>query len=173
MTPKPTVVLVTDHLAEILDAIHEMTHSEVLVGVPEEKTARSTDPGDPPSPMTNASLAYIHNYGSPAANIPARPFMEPGVEAVQKEIEARMKQTANAAFEGRPGTVRKGLSIVGLLAQNSIRAKITSGPFAPLAPGTIRARKQKRKSRNNTSIKPLIDTGAMRASITYVVRETE
>ena len=55
--------------------------------------------------------------------------------------------------------------------RDAIKAKITDGPFEPLKPSTIAARKSKRKSRSNADIKPLIDTGALRNSISYVIRD--
>jgi hypothetical protein len=69
--------------------------------------------------------------------------------------------------------------------QNAVRTKITDGPFAPLADSTLRARARRGrkgavaelKSRaqgnapNNANAKPLIDTGQLRKSITYVVRK--
>ena len=69
-----------------------------------------------------------------------------------------------------------------------MRAKIMDGPFVPLAPATILARLRRgRPGRINSSIygrgaiasdehdaatgmRPLVDTGALRNSINYVIR---
>ncbi len=60
-----------------------------------------------------------------------------------------------------------GLGVLsGLMGQDAVRGKITSGPFVPLAPATLRARKAK----GRTGEKPLIDTGQLRAAYTYVIR---
>jgi hypothetical protein len=54
----------------------------------------------------------------------------------------------------------------GLIAESSVRKKINEGPFEPLAPKTL----QERKRRGRTGEKPLIDTGQLRNSVTYVIR---
>jgi hypothetical protein len=137
----------------------------VMAGVPADKAARKDG-----SPINNAALAYIQENGAPEVNIPPRPFMKPGVAAVRSEISARLKKAGEFALQGRGDAVNREFHRVGTVARDAIKAKITDGPFTPLKPSTIAARKSKRKSRNNTDIKPLIDTGALRASISYVVR---
>jgi hypothetical protein len=133
--------------------------------VPLDKTVRSGDP------INNASLAYIMENGAPEANIPARPFMKPGVAAVQPQIAAGLKKAGEFALQGRADAVNRELHRVGAIGRDAIKAKMTDGPFEPLKPSTIAARKSKRKSRNNTDVKPLIDTGSLRNSIDYVIRD--
>ena len=94
------VSVVADNSPAILMAINELKRNEVLVGVPAQKAARNAEEGRG-QPINNAALAYIHNYGSPAANIPARPFMEPGIKNGQAAIEANLKSGADSAFELR------------------------------------------------------------------------
>lgn len=160
---KSRVSLKVDNLPKIVKAIKALAQKEVLVGVPAEDTERSK-PG-----ITNAALAYIHDTGSPAANIPARPFMKPGIQQVKGQIEDKLKQVGQAALDNKPQSVEQGLEQIGLIAQNGIRAKITSGPFVPLAPGTLRSR----RARGREGTRPLIDTGQLRNSITYVVADKE
>jgi hypothetical protein len=169
MAMKSGVYMVTDNVSRLLRGVQALTEQQVLVGVPESTTTRPPK-DDVKQKMTNATLAYIHNYGSPAANIPARPFMEPGIKDARDPISTRMQAAGDAALAGDPGLVRRNLEAAGLEAQNSIRRKITTGPFAPLAPGTVRGRKRRHKSRSNADPRPLIDTGDMRKSISYVVR---
>jgi phage gpG-like protein len=135
--------------------------SDVLVGVPAEEGARKNGEG-----MNNATLAYIHDNGSPAANIPDRPFMQPGIAVAKERIAKFLEQGAREAMHGNPGGVEKGLQKAGLTAQASIRAAINAGIPPPLAPSTLAAR----KARGRTGEKPLIDTGQLRNSISYVVR---
>jgi len=162
---KTGLTIVRDNLAKVSKAIDALGRSRVMVGVPADKAARKD------GPINNAALAYIMETGAPEVNIPARPFMKPGVATVQPEIATRLKKAGEFALEGRGDAVNRELHRVGAVARDAIKAKITDGPFVPLKPATIAARKNKRKSRNNTDVKPLIDTGALRASISYVIRD--
>ena len=179
-----------DRVPELLKGVEELTAHDVLVGIPSAKTARKGEM------ITNASLAYIHEYGSPAQNIPARPFLIPGVKAIRKEALAMLRQGALDVMQGK-ATASVVLNKVGILARNSVVEHITDPdpPFAPLAPSTVRARLRRtqagrRKLRGikadaaqagvsmsmaltqwgEGNLQPLIDTGQLRASITYVVR---
>ena len=141
--------------------------AEVLVGVPAEKTGRKAVKGDPAEPMNNATLAYIHDNGSPAANIPARPFMRPGIMSVKANISIALEKGARGAIHGEASAVDKALNIAGMTAQSAIRGKINEGIAPELAESTIAARKAK----GFQGEKPLIRTAQMRNSINYVVRE--
>lgn len=159
---KISVLKVVDGMAKLVEAVAQLRASQVLVGVPAEEAPR-----DDNEPINNAALAYIHNYGSPAANIPARPFMEPGIKAAQDQITDGLKIAARSAIEGRVQGVEAGLNRAGISASESVRHQINDGDFTPLAPSTI----ADRLAKGFDSEKPLIRTGAMRNSITYVVRE--
>jgi phage gpG-like protein len=130
--------------------------------VPSDKAERK-DSNEP----SNAMLAYIHDNGSPAQNIPARPFMRPGIESAKGAIEAVMKLGAKKALDGDETAVVVSLHQAGLIAQRSIRARINEGIDPPLAESTLRARA--RKGAKGT--KPLIRTGQLRNSINYVIVE--
>lgn len=90
------------------------------------------------------------------------------------------------------GTLRPAAERVGIICQRSIRGVFTDNNWKPLSPRTIMARAQrtvsKRKGFGEKSApqqqsmlakelarrandRPLIDTGALRQSITYVVTE--
>ena len=142
---------------QVLAEIAEADKYHVLVGVMGDKAARSGDDG-----VTNAMLAYVHEYGSPARNIPARPHIMPGIQAALGDIERLSRAGILAALNGQNGAVMNLLGQVGAVAVGSIQQKIATGPFAPLAPQTI-----KRKG----SSKPLIDTGQYRQSFSYKVVE--
>jgi phage gpG-like protein len=163
----PNLQVVVDRVVQVLEAVAVLTGKQVLVGIPGTTAPRKTDPKQPGrQEPSNPTLGYIHEFGSPSRNIPARPFLRPGVEAVREEAAARLRKAGDLALAGKPEGVERQLKSAGLLAQNSVRRKITEGPFAPLAPATIAAR----KARKVTRTKPLIDTGQLRASITYVIR---
>jgi hypothetical protein len=177
-----------DNLKKVLQGIDTLTNMTVLVGVPGEKTGRKD------GSISNAALAYIHDKGAPEANIPARPFMEPGVKAVQKEITKELEDAGKVMLKGSQGsaTVMRYLTRVGIITTRSIKAKITEGIPPPLAPSTIRGRiarvkgKARRKkidaaiaagtplSRQSGAegiFTPLIVTGQLRNAITYVIRK--
>lgn len=188
--PDIGVTKTVDNVARLLANVAELTASDVLVGVPAAKTARKD------GAITNASLAYIHEFGSPAHNIPARPFLFPGVRRIQAQAKAVLRQGALDVLRG-VAKVDVVLNKVGILARNSVVNEITDPepPFIPLRPATIRARlrrtaagrRQLRQIKTKRSagvpmeqaltewaetggnIHPLLDTGALRASISYVV----
>jgi hypothetical protein len=163
MRPNAKLDLKVDNLPKFRAALKAMLKQEVLVGVPEATAPRKD------SKVNNALLAYVHDNGSPLAHIPRREFLRPGIKEGQDEIVRRFGAMGRATLAGDLTAVDKGLHSVGLAAQKAVRRKITVGPFTPLKPATIRARKRRHPRRKNTTITPLIDTGALRASINYVV----
>lgn len=155
-----------DKTGDVLKAIKDLTKRTVLVGIPDTNAARDPEPGEN-SPATNAQLGYIHEFGSPVNNIPARPFLVPGVESARDQIVAQMKKGGIAALAGDLKQVEKTQIASGLIAVNAVQAKITDGPFQPLAPATLAARRAK----GRTGESPLLDSGQLRRAVTYVIRE--
>lgn len=109
-----------------------------------------------------AYVAAIQEFGAPAVNIPARPFMQPTVTEKKdtwvKTIEKSLPKVAlgkMSAFDV--------LDLVGMQAAADIQTKISSIYTPPNAPATIRAK---------GSAKPLIDTGLMLASVQNAVNKT-
>jgi hypothetical protein len=82
------------------------------------------------------------------------------------QITPRLKTMGASALQGDLAAIQKGLNAVGLLGQNAVRAQITDGQHAPLSERTLKAR----QARGRTGTKPLIDSGQLRNSITYVVK---
>lgn len=172
-----------DDVSKVLASIQELANKQVLVGIPASKAERQE--GDE-EPINNAQLGYIHEYGSPKANIPARPFLNPGIARAQESINNHLKKAAKAAMDGNAEKVDVELNATGLIAQAGARNEISSGEFAPLSMETIKARA--RRGRKGAQkfleqiqigppesglVKPLIDTGQLRNSITYVIREKD
>jgi phage gpG-like protein len=155
------VNITVDNLEQFGKAIELLKRKQVLAGVPEAKARRKGDP------VNNATLAYIHDKGSPSQNIPARPFMEPGIKDVQVQIEQKLLSAGQAVLENDPVKAEQKLEAVGLIAQNGIRNKINSNIPPPLKPATLAARRR----RGRTGTRTLIDTGSLRNSITYVVKD--
>jgi phage gpG-like protein len=162
---KAGMAVLTDRTREVLTGMRELAATKVMVGVPEDKNERTG--GEPGQPVNNAALGFIHEFGAPEANIPARPFLIPGLRKSRDQWLPRMREAAKAAMEGKPASVTANLSAAGTTAQSAVRAFITAGQgFAPLAAATLAARRRK----GRTGTKPLIDTGQLRRAITYVLR---
>jgi len=166
-----------DGVEKMVNELLELTHKRVLVGVKESENMR-------PDEVGNAQLVQIHEFGSPLQNIPARPFIAPGIARVQDKVNDGLFEVAKAQLEGRDKDVDLHLNRVGLMAQNSIRSTLTEGAvFAPLSERTKLARLSKRKASEKwsgakraevmESFKPLIDTGTLRRSIGYAIEETK
>lgn len=160
------VTVTKDRLADVLKSIHDLVKKEVLIGIPESEDARNQREADG-SPLGNAAIGYIQETGSPTNNLPARPFLVPGVEAALKPATAKLKAGAAKALDGQSDAGDKAMHAAGLIAQNAVRAKINSGVPPALAESTL----ANRRRRGRTGTTPLIDTGQLRNSITYVIRE--
>lgn len=157
-----SVSVLFDHSAAILKAIQTMAQKDVLVGIPEAENTRKDDPD-----IGNATIGFINENGSPARNIPARPFLVPGVRAAADRCANVLKIGAQAAFHD-PAALDKALNGAGQIARDSVKRRITSQEgFAPLAESTIAARERK----GFKGTKALIRTGQLLNSITYVVKD--
>lgn len=150
-----------DNLAEFMRNVRSMATRDVLVGIPSD----GTDRRETGAAMDNATLGYIHEFGAPNANIPARPFLIPGVKSVSGKTADRMGRAMNAALVGETGECDKQMHAAGLIAQNAVRGLINSGIAPALTEATLAAR----RARGRTGEVSLIDTGQLRNSITYVV----
>lgn len=181
----------------MMQAVRTLVERDVLVGVPQDTTGRSDGDG-----INNATLAYIHDSGSPGSNIPARPFMDPGIRHAQPQIVAALRRAATLTLEGKDGT--PGLMQAGDVAAVGIRKAITNGDFVPLKPATIANRYRQRETatqrkdevlyakllsdhmatgmspdaaaglaQSQANIHPLINTGGLLKSITYVIRRNK
>ena len=161
-------------------AMKELEKASVYVGVPEDTTGRPT------GEMTNATLLAIHSKGSPLQKIPARPVIEPAIEAEDNKLKIT-KQLLQAAIKGIDGDEEEfleGLAKAGMVAQNVCRAWFTDprNGWPPNRPATVMRKLRKLKGKKKKKAvesylaggrvdTPLIDTGELRKSITYVVRE--
>jgi hypothetical protein len=134
----------------------------LLVGFPEAEATPRDD-----ARITNAEIGYINDRGSPARNIPPRPFLEPGVLSVKKPIEEQMRKAAGAAVDARPQAVEQAFQAAGLIAQAGIRSYMTNAEFTPLSPMTLR----KRRAAGFMGTRPLIVTGQLRNAVNYAVRK--
>ena len=176
-------IVITDRTKAVLTSLEGLSKAVVLVGIPEANGARKDDDQ---GPVSNAQLGYIHEFGSPAANIPARPFLIPGVESAQARFTPHLRNAATAALEGDPGRMRASLHTAGAIARDEVKLTLNTAGYEPLKDSTLRARARRagssiaaaaqreldsRAEGNPPSdeVRPLVETGQMRNAITYVV----
>ncbi len=167
---KNPVSKIIDNLPKLKASFASLIKQDVYVGVPNFKIDRKPEPGETEETnekMNNATLLYIHDKGSPAANIPARPVMEPGIQAAKGKIVNDFKSGARAALAGSGEGVQRALHRAGIDAADSIRGKINDGPPPPLAASTIAARKR----RGHESEKTLVESAQMRNAVTHVLQD--
>lgn len=174
-----STLVINDKMPALLKAMSALVKSEVLVGVPAESTERNDG-----EPINNATLGYIHETGAPAAGIPARPFLVPGVSAVEDKVAQQLGKAAQASLKGDQRAVDQRLHAAGLVAETSVKNTINAGIDPALADSTLRARARKGRegaqhelnarsegmTLGHSAAKPLVDTGKLRNSITHVVR---
>ena len=166
------VSITNDLTKDIKKSLEDLAKKTVCVGVPD-----STE--HPDSKITNAELLYIHTHGvrdttmrkkmqhdldsgipyskahemyvhengSPLWNVPPRPVLEPAMDNSKEVIAEQMKKAIETILEG-----------------NIARDWFTDpeNKWHKNSDDTI-----KRKG----SDKPLIDTGELRKSITYIIKE--
>lgn len=134
----------------------------------------------------------MHEFGVPEINIPARPFLLPGIEKVEDQAAERMGKAFRAACDMMANGGQVLLEEAGAIAASSAKREVgENGP--PLKPATIRNRcrgrgtKSMRASENHylgliaggmdevsaqaaAGIRALVDMGRLRNSITHVIR---
>ena len=178
-----------DGFKGLMDRFKRLKKKAAYVGIPQANTAR----GDG---ITNAELLYIHthgvrrnsmiremssemkkgikyseayslyimSHGSPLWHSPPRPVIEPAIKHHKHALSSLWKDVLIAASKGNAGEVEKALGRLGMAGQNYARGWFTNpnNHWPPNSPKTV-----KLKGSSN----PLIDTGTLRKSITYVVKE--
>lgn len=186
------VTITKDTVSEVVKGITDLVGKQVLIGIPDSTTSRDEEVGQE---ITNATLGYIHENGSPAANIPARRHLVPGVEKVEEKAVAKLKQAAQATMRGDAQKADQLLNDAGIIGMGGVKSEINwEGDFEPLKPATIRNRHRSRGTksmRDNerqylalvaggmlpadaqsaAGIRPLVNSAQYRNSITYVVRK--
>lgn len=144
---------IKDNVPSVFKALEELGTYEVVVGFTDQLHKNSS--------LKVSQIAYIHEFGSPINNIPARPFFYSGVSNARDRIGNLARYYGGLVADGKRGAIKNGLEDIGAEAVRSIRRKLFQGPFEPLAPSTV-----ERKGHDT----PLIDTGQMLDSIEYQVR---
>lgn len=105
-----------------------------------------------------ATIAAIHNFGAPDANIPARPFFSNMI----RDNAAGWPSKFVAIMRNNDMDVQQSLALMGEGIRGQLVTSIHNTNSPPLAESTI-----KRKG----FIKPLIESGHMWNSVDYEVGE--
>lgn len=169
----------------------DLGNLEVYVGIPEEKASRQSE-----GEINNAELAYIHTHGvrsksmrkemqpdldhgmayskayemyiqsngSPLWHSEPRPIIEPAIEKNKEAIAEKLKPAMQASMNRDPQGVKDNLEKTGMFAAGKVKEFFVDpeNGWAENSPATIKAK---------GSDRTLVDTGALRQSITYVVGE--
>ena len=146
---------------KMMNGLDFIEKSAVYVGIPEKETSREDED------ITNAELLFIHTNGSPINRVPARPVIEPALEDDQERLTSMMQRMILLALSGDLEGATDQLKRIGMRGQNVSRAWFTNqkNGWPPNSPAVQRAKRKK----GSTNPRPLIDTGELRKSITYVI----
>ena len=140
---------------KVIQELKNFAKKKLLVGIPEFETKREND-----GYITNAMIGYIAEYGSPAQNIPPRPWLMPSMRQSQDAVVDILKKEA---LKLEP---EKGLEFAGQRLRANIQKYINnSANFQPLAEKTLKMRAKE----GYKGIKPLVREGEFRNSVNYVI----
>ncbi|PSZ18163.1 hypothetical protein [Escherichia sp. 4726-5] len=146
-------------LDELVKRVQEMGRLKAEVGWMD--TAKYDDSGVPV-----ALVAQTQEFGSPAQNIPPRPFVRPTIAAEGRSWSELMGRGVRAVSAGER-TPLQIFTAIGEQAAGDVRMTITLVNNPQLADSTRKARIAKGREPD----KPLQDSGVMRASCTSIVKE--
>lgn len=155
---EPTISMVgTQQVEQALEQLAKRLEGQarVLVGVPEG--AGSYEDG-----LTIATIAAVNNFGSADGKIPAREFLQPAINKGAPQYRRLAEIMIPKVLAGSM-TMNTLMEQMGNLAEGHVKQEITDLDTPPNAQSTI--------DRKGSS-SPLIDTGALRQSIRYVIDES-
>ena len=145
-------------LGDLIFKLNKIINRKILVGIPmQEENAKK---------VTNAQKLYYNSMGSPLKKIPSRKVLEPAIEDKLDEIGFELNKGVVMGLVAGEEEMDKAYNRAGLMAQQACVNWFDNpkNNWAPNAPYTI---KQK------GSDSPLIDTGEMRKSITYIIEDKQ
>ena len=137
----------------------------VRVGILDDEP-KKVAPGDEPTPLSLVEIAGIHEFGAPDAGIPQRSFIRATVDQRADDIARLLQVQAQKAIEGKI-TAEQALEQTGAKVVSWVQRTITSQIPPPLAPATL----AKKTVNGRVGNVPLVNTGQLKSSITYVVVE--
>ncbi|OGU55480.1 MAG: hypothetical protein A2V66_11950 [Ignavibacteria bacterium RBG_13_36_8] len=135
---------------KIKASCYTLDKSYVKVGYPAEDKEERKEFN-----LTNTELAMFHEFGT--KRLPPRPFVRLSFDNARVKINTFVNKTIDKIITNKMN-VSTGLDHLGLFGKNIIQA------FFPLIQPPLKPLTIARKG----SSKPLIDTGQLRASVTFV-----
>lgn len=153
----------TLNLQKIQDFIRKANDNVMvgfLAGREHVPTLHRNQDGESPlstPPIDTAELARELHYGT--ATIPARPFLEEGIESQKDKLKAEIEKQIKSAQEGKNPNWDK----VGTMAVGAVQEFVRSDYYKSTVPNSQRTIDYK------GSDTPLIDGGDLINSMTYVV----
>ena len=142
-------------IKSIMDKI--LKHNAVLVGVPS-----GTQPYE--DGVQTAVIAAVQEFGSADGRIPERSFLRTPLRSAMKPLALIVKNQMPSVIDGKI-TMHQLLNQLGAKGASVSQEAIADFIPPPLSPRTIAARRRA----NRPSDTPLLDTGHLRSSITYIV----
>jgi len=156
------ILKIKDYKKDFENLVQSLRQKKTLVGIPVQDNSR---PGNE-SPIGNAAIMFINNFGSPGQNIPPRPVFDIGMARVMKDLIKQFELIALAAVENSSSKVNQGFERLGVVASQSVKTVIDQQiDIAPPSFSTLKSR----QARGFKGDKALVVTGQLRNSITYVV----
>ncbi|MHB9327429.1 hypothetical protein ACP3S7_07765 [Phytobacter ursingii] len=159
-----------DNAEAILDALRQLSGTDVLVGIPEGNAPRED------GQLNNAEIGYLQSTGATVeidgetVTLPPRPFLEMGIEDSRDKTTAQLRLAAVEALSGNAVMAGKHLESAGQIASDAARTVIEAGDrLVPLSEKTIQKRREAKPP--IAGDKPLRARGYLFRSITYVVRK--
>lgn len=130
--------------------LEELAKLEVAVGYQQGEASQDG--------VDMVDIALFNELGT--VHIPSRPFIRDSLNNNKDKISQFMQSAAKGIVNGK--SAEEVLKKIGTFQKGLIQKEITNGDFVPNSPATIR------KKGSST---PLVDTGRMRQSVNFVVRE--
>lgn len=155
MTPEQVLA----HTQQLANDIRQLTTKSVYVGLPQDKVGQKIYNNN----QTIFQIGAIHEFGSDSRNIPPRSFLRNTFQIKRNEINNFIKNQWNDVFHGKINA-SKALDFLGITGTNMAKQAFTTNGY-----GTWTDIKEQTKKRKGSSAM-LIDTGTLRNSITWVIR---
>lgn len=138
--------------------LKEARKKAVYVGLPKGKASDTYENGE-----TVIQVGAIHEFGM--GRNPERSFLRVPFKKNEGRIKGLINKQFSLIFNGEADTVQS-LNKIGILARNISVESFTDNDWPELS----EARKQQKIVNGKRGDRPLINTGALRQSITWVVR---
>lgn len=151
----------------------EIGKFKIKIGIPKENTNKQTG-------EYIADIAWWNEKGTfSGTRIPPRPFGSTFLNKYKEEINKVIDKELNLYLEKKKN-LKSALNIIGITCAKYMKYNLTYGSWVPNSPITIQGgwikspiRKIPIYIKGKKSSRPLIDTGQLRQSITYIVVKNE